>query len=1122
MVIAETIAGAAAGAHAIWDYNRENFLYDRRMRQETELKILEWRAEQSELWRDDIRELIGLTEKKMDSYLVVSTLQLGMCLGLFTEGRLEPGTPPWLIHFYALTLAAAFMYLLMSVWLSVHASIVAQCSSVRLLTQFVRLPIPRWEDLQNMRTFASSYEHVETKHMMRIPFTRNPKDKKDEEDPRPLMDVSGGASSSSRSVPRSTQSKREIDPWTLENHGEDRNLYELEHIPAAQRRHVCLARRAGKQYQCFDAFSRVSMAFGTNQLLHAICYYALGYVAVQDGAPWPAFCVIGLMCAMGVALVQLDITMSDKERLLANLLIVTGPLCTAVATFAWSTHGDDAEPLIMILLPCAYAAHGLWLFFALISLGLEVQPNGAILPQKFRAVLYMDVFGMLQSKTKRAQGAEEATFSRAPYSSRSSAGQGTARSVVSASGEPQDADRIAALKKLKKELKADIKLWQSANVQRVMEEADRERADELMARAQEAMAEDGESSPALSRLSTRQSADEEQFVKLQGYTDFGGEVPYLYNPKSGEARMLDAAEEDEEEMDAAARSSNDISGVRTMTAFDEKIDKYCVHKKASKKAANAAARRLPPEAMRRSENSGILDAARSAVTPVVKAIMPEHEEDDEESAEEDPTQYPAMRHAESMDLGAPSPSGELGGSTARFDAASYTPHPDLGLESRLGDKEEVVSGHDKMDPGRLPAKVFRMATMLMVFLWAVGLMLPFGVFREFMTTPLMVEEEVEGAEGGEEKEIAVMGTAPDGLPELIPEIVVEDFPTLPEGDLIAVDWPYHSGFVPRSLSSDPSGTRLVVANDIGVYVGQIREIEDPAFEVGLSAKQALASERRLRGGQKQSLRSVGFAKFHRVPPCNALEGQAIQDISVACEPEDLSRCRVVVLHAKGHHLAECPLGDLNDDSEGYRARMAALPMTEPLEWKIAENWLHRSAGRKKEYVQALATNSDCVDTDSGEMGAFRAESVGCVVVGTSEGRLVQLRGAYADPQRLVPERAMEQRKEGISRGSLHVLPNGFVLVLRHESNTLQAFDSARGVSAGEWRLPDTADWLTVGGGGGSLYLLGFVNGTHLQLHKIPVPEKLQRKKGSIPDEAESSSWIESPQMEGPSLAGDLR
>merc|ERR1719436_582432 len=125
-----------------------------------ELKMLEFRKIQAELWREDIRDIISLSEKKMDAYLVISVLQLDACVGLFTEGRLEPGTPPWLLHLYMMTLGAAFMYLLMSVWFAMHASVVAQCSSVRLVTQFVRLPVPTWEELEHMRTYAALYERM--------------------------------------------------------------------------------------------------------------------------------------------------------------------------------------------------------------------------------------------------------------------------------------------------------------------------------------------------------------------------------------------------------------------------------------------------------------------------------------------------------------------------------------------------------------------------------------------------------------------------------------------------------------------------------------------------------------------------------------------------------------------------------------------------------------------------------------------------------------------------------------------------------------------------------------------------------------------------------------------------
>ena len=79
------------------------------------------------------------------------------------------------------------------------------------------------------------------------------------------------------------------------------------------RRHVNLARRAAVQYQCYDAFARVAMTFGTNQLLHALCFYVLGYVAVQDGAAWPAWCVVILMGCIALSMVHLDYSLTFRE-----------------------------------------------------------------------------------------------------------------------------------------------------------------------------------------------------------------------------------------------------------------------------------------------------------------------------------------------------------------------------------------------------------------------------------------------------------------------------------------------------------------------------------------------------------------------------------------------------------------------------------------------------------------------------------------------------------------------------------------------------------------------------------------------------------------------------------------
>lgn len=47
------LAGSLGAGTWLWSYNRENFKFDREMRQKNELKILEFRNVQSSLWRED-------------------------------------------------------------------------------------------------------------------------------------------------------------------------------------------------------------------------------------------------------------------------------------------------------------------------------------------------------------------------------------------------------------------------------------------------------------------------------------------------------------------------------------------------------------------------------------------------------------------------------------------------------------------------------------------------------------------------------------------------------------------------------------------------------------------------------------------------------------------------------------------------------------------------------------------------------------------------------------------------------------------------------------------------------------------------------------------------------------
>mmetsp|Transcript_13505 Transcript_13505/g.28132 ORF Transcript_13505/g.28132 Transcript_13505/m.28132 type:complete len:1165 (+) Transcript_13505:2-3496(+) len=1153
------MAGAAASAHALFGYNRENFLFDRKMRQATEFKILEFRKAQAELWRDDIRDIIGLTEKKMDSYLIVNTLQLAATLGLFSEGRLEPGTPPWLLHFYMLTLGASFMYLLMSVWLAMHASVVAQCSSVRLLTQFVRLPVPTWHQLEDMRTYAQSTEDLSAGQLLRVPFTGGAA--------RPAQE--GG-------VPAAAESS--VDPWGLERHGNTRELYELQQEPAVFRRHIVLARRAAKQYQCFDAFARVSMSFGTNQLLNAIAYYTLGYVAVQDGAPWAAWCIVAIMTAIAMALVHLDFSLTRKQQLLARTLIVAGPACSSVATCAWAFR---EESVVMVLLPIAYASHGLWLCFALVTLGLELQPNGAILPMRFRAVLYLDIWGWLgkgqEAKDKKEQALEcpqerqgkkvhfqEGIYEALPQQPLqqrkgprhgSDPEEGMAAVPCKSQGllTSCNTGSTTELTQLRRSLRADTALWQSDNIQRVLDDNDRERVERMLQRAAEVFS-DTDSPKDADTVATGHGP----VVKLRGHTDCGIEVPYLYDPASGETQLLSPSGQVplppvDEGGDRCSTSlekppSLPMHDVRSITMTEEGIERYCSEKALDSNTGRKHGLTLPKRAC--TTQNGFLNqtmqAAMEAVTPVMKAF---NADSDAEVA------YAPLQEVSSQEIQWPkgfaspacttqrTPKAGIGRAASAtvveapdhaFHPVSYGPSELNGAKGsssgEVEDDEDIITGHDRVHPGRLPARIFRYATMMLIVLWAMGLTLPFGVFRDFMTKPLTAEvflteaggeKHGEGPEGGEIR--AAIGTAPDGLPELIPEYSSHrDLPALPEGKLVSVNWPTHSGFVPRSLSCDPSGTQLVVADDLGVYAGRLTVAatppDGPATTRVLSAAKA---------------RSSAAVSFQRVPPCTALEGQALKDIGVVCPEgargtQEQDACRVVVLHARGRRLAECPLPAQGEaaaveDLEDIRARSLAVaaslasaaPARPSKTWTISSDWLHSDMPtKKKEYVESVAVNSECLDSaETGRFGGkagFRPDVVGCVVVGTTSGRIVQLRGALSDPLRLVPERAMQQRPRSVGRGSLHVFPSGYVMALRRETGSVQAFDSKLGRVMGEWRLPRDVRWLTLCGGGDSLFVLGLRNRTSVELHRFPVPAELRLDAASpaahVPSHSAPHAW----------------
>ena len=115
MVLLSAIGGAAYVSGGMFSYNRKNFMFDKAQRQKEIFQGQSMAIEQFELYREDVRDLVDLTVKKMDNYLVVNTLQLSFCITLYVEGRpeAEDKVPGWLLWQFSICNVGAFLYYLL-------------------------------------------------------------------------------------------------------------------------------------------------------------------------------------------------------------------------------------------------------------------------------------------------------------------------------------------------------------------------------------------------------------------------------------------------------------------------------------------------------------------------------------------------------------------------------------------------------------------------------------------------------------------------------------------------------------------------------------------------------------------------------------------------------------------------------------------------------------------------------------------------------------------------------------------------------------------------------------------------------------------------------------------------
>eukprot|EP00438_Fugacium_kawagutii_P007276 Skav234424 [mRNA] locus=scaffold1656:77837:79708:- [translate_table: standard] len=136
----EAFAGLGLVATEIFRYNRQNFAFDQDQRFNRDELRFKMQVERFRLFRQDIRDLVELTVGKMDLYHMVGALFIRMISIYYSEGFFAEPPPTFLQVAYYLSqadlkAACALVYLLMAIWLSMHASIKSHSYATRLLTR---------------------------------------------------------------------------------------------------------------------------------------------------------------------------------------------------------------------------------------------------------------------------------------------------------------------------------------------------------------------------------------------------------------------------------------------------------------------------------------------------------------------------------------------------------------------------------------------------------------------------------------------------------------------------------------------------------------------------------------------------------------------------------------------------------------------------------------------------------------------------------------------------------------------------------------------------------------------------------------------------------------------------
>eukprot|EP00933_Yihiella_yeosuensis_P034225 TRINITY_DN27737_c0_g4_i1.p1 TRINITY_DN27737_c0_g4~~TRINITY_DN27737_c0_g4_i1.p1 ORF type:complete len:849 (+),score=118.37 TRINITY_DN27737_c0_g4_i1:301-2547(+) len=375
-------------------------------------------------------------------------------------------------------------------------------------------------------------------------------------------------------------------------------------------------------------------------------------------------------------------------------------------------------------------------------------------------------------------------------------------------------------------------------------------------------------------------------------------------------------------------------------------------------------------------------------------------------------------------------------SKAIFDPTTFVPR-----EMEQTQASEVFDRVRRMDPhqraGLVPWKIFCSATsLLMILWWASGLAMlaQASGMCELRVPPLKPEKE-------------------ESLESLLQIGKAFHSEALTGGQAILTQWPHGLGSRPH---------RLACGMDLK---GQITLLASSKF-----ALFSASLEKAMKGGLKSSKKQTMTASFQYAPPCDSLEGEMLQDVSMICNGRD-GACTATALKERGRRLTSCGLTTSQAIAEGKE---------EDLTIAVSDSFL----GSHLEEVTSFALSGRCSGSTESQ----------CAYARTNHGRLVEFRRESNQTNKKlqwIAHRSFGHGFRSAEGGALHMIGNKYLGVLTEDGTELLALDPEKdGEIIGSWTLPNEDRWMSMCSASGSLYFLGDTD-EGPRLWRFPLPAKLQ-------------------------------